>query len=123
MSSSISTLQKIIIAASKEVYSILGDGYKEDSYHKALCIELRNKKVNYSIERNVEILYKCHSIGMYRLDLVVEDKLIVELKAVKTLDAKYLEQLKGYIKTTQWKSGILINFPTPQKDDIEKEIT
>jgi len=118
----VSTLQKTVSAAAKEVYSILGDGYKEETYQDALCIELRNKKIKYSKERNVEILYKCHSIGIYRLDIVVENKLIVELKAVKTIEKKYLEQLKGYIKTTEWKNGILINFPTPQQDDIEQEI-
>jgi len=121
MATTIPALQKTVIAAAQEVYSILGEGFKEEIYHKALCIELRDKKINYSLERNVEILYKCHSVGMYRLDLVIEDKLIVELKAVKALDLKYLDQLNGYIKTTQWKNGILINFPTPLKDDIEIE--
>lgn len=106
--------------AAKEVYSVLGEGYSEAIYHQALCIELRNKKINYSKERNVEILYKCHSIGLYRLDLVVENKLIVELKAVKDLNGKFQDQIKGYIKTTEWKNGILINFPNPQLDDIEE---
>lgn len=118
MVTSIVALQKIVSVAAKEVYSILGDGYKEEIYQDALCIELRNKKVNYSKERNVEILYKCHSIGVYRLDIVVENKLIIELKAVKTIDKKYIEQLTGYIKTTEWNNGILINFPSPQQDDI-----
>ena len=120
MVTSVSSLQKLVLELAKEVYSILGEGYKEEVYQDALCIELRNKKIKYSKERNVEILYKCHSIGIYRLDIVVENKLIVELKAVKILTDKYLEQLQGYMKTTEWKNGILINFPTPQKNDIEK---
>ena len=122
MVTTIPSLQKAVFTAAKEVYSVLGEGYAEAIYHEALCIELRNKKIKYSKERNVEILYKCHSIGIYRLDLVVENKLIVELKAVKTINDRYLEQLKGYIKTTEWKNGILINFPTPQQDDIEQVI-
>lgn len=120
MSKSIKELQKIVAAAAKEVYTVLGEGYNEAIYHQALCVELRDKKINYSKERNVEILYKCHSIGVYRLDLVVENKLIVELKSVKTINDKFLDQLKGYIKTTEWKNGILINFPTPQQDNIEE---
>lgn len=119
MSKSISALQKMVSDAAKEVYTVLGEGYNEALYHEALCIELRNKKINYSKERNVEILYKCHSIGVYRLDLVVENKLIVELKAVKTINDKFLDQIKGYIKTTEWKSGILINFPNPSQNNIE----
>lgn len=120
MSKSISVLQKIVSDAAQEVYIILGEGYGEVVYHEALCIELRNKKVSYSKERNVEILYKCHNLGLYRLDLVVENKLIVELKAVKELNDKFLDQIKGYIKTTEWKNGILINFPNPQKESIEE---
>ena len=109
----IKELQKIVSDAATEVYSVLGEGYNETIYHQALCIELRNKKINYSKERNVEILYKCHSIGLYRLDLVVENKLIVELKAVRELNDKFQDQIQGYIKTTEWKNGILINFPNP----------
>ena len=118
----IPNLIKIVKSSAQEVYSILGEGYLESVYQQALSIELVKKKIKFSKERNVEILYKGYNVGLYRLDLLVEDALIVETKVARELSEKNTDQLMGYLKTTRWKNGILINFPDPLQKDIEIQV-
>ena len=69
-----------ITAASKEVYRTLGAGYEEAVYQRALAVEFRQRGLRYHVERNVEVLYKGVNVGVHRIDFVVENQLVLELK-------------------------------------------
>lgn len=93
-----------------EVHNILGPGYSENIYESALAKEFRERKINYEKQRLIEVYYKGEKIGDYRLDMVVEGKIILELKAVTGLNEIFESQPLSYLKATGMKLGILINF-------------
>ena len=99
-----------IIGAAFEVYKELGYGFLEKVYEKALLIELRSKGLKAENQKFIRILYKDESVGDYVADILVEDKRIVELKAEKEYNTKHEAQLINYLKATQLKVGLLINF-------------
>ena len=101
--------------ASEEVYKALGAGYNEKVYEEAMGIELRLRKIPYVIERNTEIFYKGEKVGVHRLDFILEDKFVVELKAQSGITASHIGQTKAYLKTLNIKNGIVVNFPYPDK--------
>ena len=99
------------IGASMEVYNTLGPGLLESVYEKALFCELSLRDLNVDSYIPVEIIYKNEIIGSdLRLDLVVEDTLIVELKSVETLMPVHFKQLRTYMKLLDKPAGLLINF-------------
>jgi GxxExxY protein len=98
------------------VYTELGVGYSERVYHNAMEVLLRENGFKYETERIVPILFKEHVIGNVRADIVVENEIILELKAVSVLNTMMSHQLKTYLKHTGLKKGILINF-TQSNDD------
>ena len=99
-----------IIEACFEVHNILGPGYSEKIYEEAVSKELRNRGIGYERQKLVEVYYKGEKIGEYRLDLVVENKIILELKAVSELSNIFEAQLLSYLKAAGMKLGILVNF-------------
>lgn len=110
-----SELTEQIIGAFYTVYSTLGYGFLEDVYAKALVIELRNRGLTPSTEQPIEVYYANQLIGKYYADVVVNDLVIVELKAVKTLIAEHEAQLLNYLKATPYEVGLLLNFgPKPE---------
>lgn len=100
----------VIRNIAKEVYSELGPGHRENVYHKAFEIELRNIGIPYECEVVVPLFYKGQFISCVRLDLVVSKTVIVELKAIKSLKDEDAQQLKRYMKNTGKSFGYLINF-------------
>ena len=109
----------MIIDLARHVYKTLGHGHSEAVYHRALEVGLRKQNVRYDTERIVPIKYEGHVVGNSRLDLVVGDTTIVELKSVSALRQKEINQLRNYMNITGMDSGILINFPFNGADDIE----
>ena len=101
-----------IIGCAIEVHKNLGPGLLESIYEKALCFEFEENKINYKSQVLVPINYKGHQLGDYRLDLIVEETVIVELKAVERMDPVFEAQLLSYLKLTGKKLGLLINFNT-----------
>jgi GxxExxY protein len=99
-----------IIEACFEVHNILGPGYSEKIYEEAVSKELRNRGIGYERQKLVEVYYKGEKIGEYRLDLVLENKIILELKAVSELSNIFEAQLLSYLKAAGMKLGILVNF-------------
>lgn len=99
-----------IIQAVYEVHSILGTGFPESVYENAVCKELKSRSIKYERQKPIEILYKDDKVGDYRLDLLVEDKIILEIKAVSELNDVFKAQLYSYLKATGLRLGILINF-------------
>jgi len=92
------------------VYNELGFGHKEQVYQKALAEELNNIGLVFKREANVNVNYKGKIVGNYRPDFTIEGKIIIELKAVPLMPKNYETQLIHYLKTTDYKLGLLVNF-------------
>lgn len=104
-------LSAAAIGAAIEVHKLLGPGLLEVLYHRALRHELALRGIPFRSEQPVPVSYKGHELGDdLRLDLVVADELIVELKAVESLHPIHEAQLITYLKLTGLRKGLLINF-------------
>ncbi|OYD17043.1 GxxExxY protein [candidate division WOR-3 bacterium JGI_Cruoil_03_44_89] len=99
-----------IMEAAFEVYNTLGPGYSEGIYEAALAKEFRDRNIKYEKQKLIEVWYKGEKMGEYRLDIVVEGKIILELKAVSELNKIFEAQILSYLKATGLKLGILLNF-------------
>ncbi len=101
-----------IIGASYNVHNTLGHGFLEKVYQNSLAIELRSLDFKVDIEKPIKVLYNGEIVGNYFADVVVDDKVIVEIKAVKDLSDIHEVQLVNYLKATGIEVGLLINFGT-----------
>ncbi len=99
-----------IIGCAIEVHRHLGPGLLEHAYEEALCVELQLQSLNYQRQVAVPFSYKDRPIGEYRIDLLVEDEIIVEIKSVERYDPVFEAQVLTYLKITGKKIGLLINF-------------
>jgi GxxExxY protein len=101
-----------IIGASFEVHKFLGNGFQEVIYQRALAHEMRQSKLEFAREIEQQIYYKNlpEPIGTRRADFVVENKILVELKAVIQLEDVHLAQALNYLKAYKLEVGLLINF-------------
>ena len=99
-----------VIGAAMEVHRILGNGYPELIYQRALSIELDLRGIPHLLEQEVPLSYKGRSIGSRRMDLFVDGKVMVELKAVLETDDGDLAQAINYLEATGLEVGLLINF-------------
>lgn len=101
-----------IIGASFDVHSFLGNGFQEVIYQRALAWEMRQRDLDFEREISQDIFYKDlpKPIGTRRADFVVEEKVLVELKAVIELEDVHLAQALNYLKAYRLKVGLLINF-------------
>ena len=106
-------IAKRTIGAAIEVHKQLGPGYLENIYEEALAIELDSRNIKYQRQHEVTIQYKNINIGNGRLDLLIENKLVVELKTTDSLLPIHQAQVISYLKATNLKLGLLINFNTP----------
>ena len=102
-----------ILAAAVEVHKHLGTGYLESVYEEALAIELALQKIPFVRQIPVPVQYKDHLVGQGRLDFLVNDELVVELKAVEALLPIHKAQVLSYLKATRRRLGLLINFNMP----------
>ena len=110
-----SDLTEQIIGAFYIVYSALGYGFLENVYVKALIIELKNRGMSVKNEFPIKVYYAGQQIGEYFADLVVNDLVILEIKAVKALVDEHEAQLLNYLKATPYEVGLLLNFgPKPE---------
>jgi GxxExxY protein len=103
-------LSYVIIEACMEVHKVLGPGYTEKIYEEALIREFKKRNLAFERQKLIEIPYKGEKIGEYRLDIVVDSKIILELKAVSDINSTFEAQLFSYLKATGFKLGILLNF-------------
>lgn len=101
-----------VMQAVFEVHNRLGPGFTEDIYESALAIELESQGIPFERQKQIQIYYKDHFVGTYRLDMVIDQKIILELKAVSVINEVYKAQLRSYLCATGLKLGILINFGT-----------
>lgn len=97
-----------------EVYRILGHGFLESIYQKALLHELRLLGLFVEAEAPLSVVYKRHLVGEYKVDSIVEKKILLELKAQASLHSAVDAQVINYLKATGIKVGLLINFTYPK---------
>ena len=116
-------LTERIIGCAIEVHRNLGPGLLESIYEKALCYEFNQRGIRFESQVIVPVIYKGCNLGDFRLDLLVEDQIIVELKAFERNDPIFKAQLLSYLKLTGKKLGLLVNFNVPlMKDGITRVI-
>ena len=106
-------LTEKIIGCAIEVHRNLGPGLLESIYEKALCYEFGAIGLRYKNQVVIPIIYKGVNLGEHRIDLLVEDEIIVELKAVDRNDPLFVAQLLSYLRLAHKKLGLLINFNVP----------
>ena len=105
-----SELTSRIIGAAMEVHSVLGTGFQEVVYQRAMAIEMRKRNLEFSREHEMQIFYKEENVGTRRVDFFVEGKVMVELKALIQLEDVHLAQAINYLEAYNMKVGVLINF-------------
>jgi len=112
-----------VISAAMEVHRTLGPGFLESVYEEALCFELAERGIAFERQVEVSVKYKGHAVGKGRLDLLIEKKLIVELKTVEKIAPIHQAQVISYLKATGLQLGLLINFKVPMlKQGIKRVI-
>jgi GxxExxY protein len=99
-----------IIGCAIEVHKFLGNGFQEVIYQRALAIELKNEGIEFSREHEMDIFYKGEKIGSRRVDFFIENKIMVELKAVIQLEDVHFAQAINYLEAYKMSVGLLINF-------------
>jgi GxxExxY protein len=117
-------LTEAIIGAAIEVHRQLGPGLLESSYRRCLCHELTLRGVPFEAERDLPVDYKGMRLDCgYRVDLLVDGRVLVELKAVEKLERIHEAQLLTYMRLGGWTVGLLINFNVPVlKDGIKRRV-
>jgi len=99
-----------IIGCAMRVHNTLGNGFQEVIYQRCLAIELQKAGINYEREVEQSIYYEEINVGTRRADFVVDNKVIVELKALINLEDVHLAQAKNYVVAYNFDKGLLINF-------------
>ena len=105
-----------IRAAIFEVNKVLGYGFLEKVYEKALMVELKLKGLKAESQVPIDVQYKGHVVGEYYADIVVENQVILELKSIDSLQKVHVAQLLNYLKATEYKIGLLVNFTHPKAE-------
>jgi len=110
-----SRLSSKIIQAFYKIYNTLGYGFLEKVYENALMIELRKANLICRQQQHIDVFYEEQKVGDYFADIIVEDKIIIELKAAEDLVPEHEAQLVNYLRATNMEVGLLLNFgKTPQ---------
>jgi GxxExxY protein len=105
-----SELTSSIIGCSMEVHKILGCGFQEVIYQRALEVEMNTKGISFTREHEMPIFYKEQQIGLRRVDFLIENKISVELKALTELENVHLAQAINYLEAYNLEIGLLLNF-------------
>jgi GxxExxY protein len=104
------TLTYAVIGCAMKVHNTLGNGFQEVIYQRCLAIELERANLNFARELEQEIFYDGIYVGTRRADFIVENKLVLELKALINLEDAHLAQAKNYVIAYNFEKGLLINF-------------
>jgi GxxExxY protein len=104
------------------VHRELGPGFLENVYRRAVEIELRHEGFRFESEKEIKLQYRGEDIGIHRLDLFVEEALVVELKTVEELHTKHYAQVRSYLKAAKKPIGLLVNFADYKLDARRVEL-
>ena len=107
-------LTRSIIGCSFDVINELGDGFLESVYENALVVALEDAGLTVESQKAIDVNFRGRVVGNFYADLIVEDKVIVELKAVSSLAPEHSAQLINYLNATGFQVGLLINFGNPK---------
>lgn len=107
---SIDQLAHRVIGAAIEVNKTLGPGFLESVYEEALCTKLGLKQIPFERQKIINVAYKGYSVGEGRLDLLIDGRLVIELKTVEAILPIHMAQVLSYLKATGCHVGLLINF-------------
>ena len=120
----INDLTKTIIGAAIEVHRALGPGLLESAYEECLCEELKLREIPFERQKPLPVTYKGKQLDCgYRLDLVVANAVVLELKAIEAFAPIHDAQLLTYLRLGGWKVGLLINFNVPVlRDGIRRKV-
>ena len=99
-----------IIAVAIEGHTHLGPAFHESVYQTALAHEMTLQQISYQKEMSIQVTYKGTTVGQYRLDFLVEDEVVVELKAISALALVHTSQMLSYLAIPEKKVGLLLNF-------------
>jgi GxxExxY protein len=99
-----------VIGCAMEVHKVLGNGFQEVIYQRALAIEMESQGLGFSREFEIPIFYKDAEIGSRRVDFLIENKVMLEIKAIITLEDVHLAQAINYLEAYKLEVGLLINF-------------
>jgi GxxExxY protein len=113
-------LTDVIIKTFYEVYNELGYGFLERVYQNSMYLELKNKGLQVEAQKKIEVFYKGIAVGQYYADLIVEDLIILELKAADCIVTAFENQILNYLKGTNCEVGLLLNFGT--KPEFRRKI-
>ena len=103
----------------REIYSQLGPGYSERVYHNAMEVLLREKGIQYETERHILVKFRGHVVGQLRADIIIDNTIILELKAIKTLTDGMEHQAQKYLDLTGLRLAYLVNFPLQTGREVE----
>ena len=103
-------LAELIVSCAYKVGRILGSGFLEKVYENALAIELKSCGLNIESQKPIKVYYEDQIVGEYFADIIINDDIILELKAIKTIENIHFAQCQNYLKATGKKLGLLINF-------------
>lgn len=116
-------LAERIIGVAIETHKALGPGLLESVYEAAMCVELKTAGLSFDRQKLLPIVYKGHAIGEFRVDLVIENAILLELKSVERFDSIFEAQILSYLKISGLRLGFLMNFNTRLlKDGIRRFI-
>ncbi len=116
-------LTKRIIGAAIEVHSTLGPGLLESIYEEALCHEFQLRDIEFQRQVNCDLIYKGIVIKGQKLDLLVENEVVVEIKSLSKMPEVALAQTLSYLKATNLKRGLIINFGEKKLVDGVKRVS
>jgi len=108
------TVSQRVIRCAIDVSNTLGVGFLEKVYENALCVELRKEGLKFQSQKPIVVNNKGIQIGEYIADIIVEDKLLLELKALAALCSSHDAQVMNYLKATNLSVGLLLNFGRPK---------
>lgn len=116
-------LTERIIGAAIEVHRVLGPGLLESIYEEALCHEFELRGISFERQKELDVIYKGHRIKGQKIDIIVERQVVVELKAVSKLPDVATAQTLSYLKATDLKRALLINFGEKRLVDGVKRLS
>ena len=108
-----------VLGIARHVYKVVGNGHSEAIYHRAMEVGLRRSGVKYETEKIVPVTYDNHVVGNVRIDLVINDDTIVELKSISAIKQREVTQLMNYMNLTGASEGMVINFPPTPGAEVE----
>jgi GxxExxY protein len=122
-SEGLQALSSRFIGAAIEVHRHLGAGYTEPIYARALRRELGLRGIPFRSETPLEIVYKQSIVGQFRFDLIIDEQLLVELKAVESITSVHIAQVIAYLKAGGFRVGLIVNFNVPRLQQGLRRVT